>query len=172
MKRFLWLIPIAAIVGLDQLTKWLVVNVLGLNEPGEHITVIDGILDFTFVENTGMALGMLSDHRWVFMVTSTIAIIAILVVMLVYYKRFYTPLLYTGLSFIAGGGIANMIDRTILGYVVDFIDFQPLIPFWKWIFNVADAFVCVGCAIVILYVILDDVKARRKTKSSDSQTQN
>lgn len=174
MKRLLWLIPIAAIIGLDQLTKWLVVNVLGLDQKGEPITVIGGVLDFTYHENTGMALGLLDqkDERWIFMVASTIAIIAILIVMFVYYKRFYNPLLYTGLAFIAGGGIGNMIDRTILGYVVDFIDFQPLIPFWKWIFNVADAFVCVGSALVIIQVLVSDFKESRKNKTGDHSSQN
>jgi len=172
MKRLLWLIPIAAVVGLDQLTKWLVVNVLGLDEKGEFITVINGVLDFTYHENTGMALGLLKNHRWVFMMASTLAIVAICVFMFIYYHKYYHPMIYTALSFIVGGGIGNMIDRTVLGYVVDFIDFQPLIPFWKWIFNVADAFVCVGSALVIIHVLISDFKESRQNKTGDHSSQN
>ena len=172
MKRFLWLIPIAAVIGLDQLTKWLVVtNMNYVEAPPHSIPVIDGILNFTYIHNDGAAMGILDDHRWVFMVASTLAIIAICVFMFVYYNKYYHPFLYLSLSFIVGGGIGNMIDRTALGYVVDFIDVR-FIPFWEWIFNVADSFVCVGCAMVILYILISDQKAKRKTDLGDNPSQN
>jgi len=60
---------------------------------------------------------------------------------------------------IISGGIGNMIDRTLLGYVVDFIDFR-LINFA--VFNGADSFVCVGAGILILALILDIIKESRK----------
>lgn len=161
--RFLWLIPIALVVGLDQLTKYLVVANMELHD---SIPVIEGILNFTYIHNEGAAMGILDDSRWVFMITSTVAIIGVSVFMFGWYKKYYNPLLYTSLSFIVGGGIGNMIDRTVLGYVIDFVDVK-FIPFWKWIFNVADAFVCVGCGMVILYIILSDVR-ESKLKKADS----
>lgn len=161
--RFLWLIPIALVVGLDQLTKYLVVANMELHD---SIPVIEGILNFTYIHNEGAAMGILDDSRWVFMITSTVAIIGVSVFMFGWYKKYYNPLLYTSLSFIVGGGIGNMIDRTVLGYVIDFVDVK-FIPFWKWIFNVADAFVCVGCGMVILYIILSDVRVS-KLKKADS----
>ena len=166
MKRFLWLLPIAAVVGLDQLTKWLAVTYL---KAVDTVPIIKNALHLTYLENRGAAFGMLKDHRWVFMVVSTLAIIAIIAAMLLYYKKLYSPFLYVGLAFIAGGGIGNMIDRIWLGYVVDFIDFR-LIDFA--IFNTADSFVCVGCAIVILYVIFGDMKASKTDKTGDHSSQN
>lgn len=166
MKRFLWLLPIAAVIGLDQLTKWLAVTYL---KEIDTIPIIKNALHLTYLENRGAAFGMLKDHRWVFMIVSTIAIVAIIAVMLAHYKKLYDPLLYVGLTFIAGGGIGNMIDRIALGYVVDFIDFR-LIDFA--IFNVADSFVCVGCALVILQILLGDLKAKSQNKTGDHSLQN
>ncbi len=166
MKRLLWLIPIAAVVGLDQLTKWLAVVHL---KKVDTIPIFEDALHLTYLENRGAAFGMLKDHRWVFMVASTLAVVAIIVAMLVYFEKLYNPLLYTGLAFIAGGGIGNMIDRVALGYVVDFIDFR-LIDFA--IFNVADSFVCVGCALVILQILLGDLKDKHKNKTGDHSSQN
>ncbi len=159
--RFLWLLPIAVTVWLDQLSKQLAVaHLKGI----DTYPLIDGVFHLTYLENRGAAFGMFKDHRWVFMIISTVAIIAVLAFMLGGYKKYHSPLLYTGLSLIAGGGIGNMIDRIALGYVVDFFDFR-LINFA--VFNVADTFVCVGCGIVVLYIILDDIK-QSKQKKADS----
>lgn len=164
MKKLLWLLPIAAVIGLDQLTKYLAVLYL---QPIKTHPVIENVLHLTYVENSGAAFGILKDHRWVFMVISTIAIIAVIVFMLtIYKKKHYNPLLYLGLSLVAGGGIANMIDRIVLGYVVDFVDFR-LINFA--VFNVADIFVCVGCALILFYVIKSDIAESRKKKESEQK---
>ena len=56
-----------------------------------------------------------------------------------------------------------MIDRVRLGYVVDFIDFCAFPKLWKWIFNVADACVCVGAALLILALAVDSVKDAKKS---------
>ena len=66
-------------VAVDQLTKRLVVAFLA--ERGS-VDVIPGVLRFTYVENDGAAFGMLSEHRWVFMVISTVAIVAMLIYLL------------------------------------------------------------------------------------------
>ena len=141
---------IAGIIGFDQLTKWLaVVNLQG--EPS--FPLWREVLHFTYTENTGMAFGMLKDHRWVFMVFSTVSIIALIV----YLFRFRpeSRWMQVSMAFIIGGGIGNMIDRIFLGYVVDFIDFT-LINFA--IFNIADSFVCIGAGIMIVYLVIDLVK--------------
>ncbi len=165
MKKLLWLLPIAAIVGLDQLTKYLVVKNLELHK---SITIINGVLNFTRTGNDGAVAGILDDHRWVFMSVSTVAIIAMLIFMFGFYKKYYSPLLYTSLSMVVGGGIGNMIDRIALVDVVDFIDVK-FIPFWKLIFNVADIFVCVGCALILFYVIKSDIAESRKRKESEQK---
>lgn len=162
--RFLWLLPIALVVGLDQLTKFLIVQNLA---EYESIPIIDGILNFTRIPNDGAAFGILDDHRYVFIIASSAVIVAATVFMFVYYKKYYHPLLYTALSFVVGGGIGNMIDRVAFVNVVDFIDVK-FIPFWKWIFNVADIFVCVGAGIILIYFIVTDIKENKKKKPDNT----
>ena len=71
-----------------------------------------------------------------------------------------------GIAVIIGGGIGNMIDRVAYGFVVDMIDFCPF-DFWIWIFNVADACVCVGAGVVILSIVLDIVKEVKARKNEN-----
>ena len=152
---------IAAVIGLDQLTKWL--TVVNLAEY-ESFPLWQDVLHFTQVKNTGMAFGMLKDHRWVFMVFSTIAIVALIV----YLFRFHpqSRWMQVSMAMIIGGGIGNMIDRVFLGYVVDFID-VTLINFA--VFNVADSFVCVGAGIMIVCLVIDlikDIKLEHEKKEA------
>ena len=161
---------IVGVVGLDQLTKWLAVIYL----KGEaSFPLWKDVLHFTYAENTGMAFSLFSgeNERWIFMLFSTVAIVGILV-----YLIFWRPesrWMQVSLAMIAGGGIGNMIDRVLLGYVVDFIDFT-LIDFA--IFNVADSFVCVGAGILIVCLLLDikkEMKAERTArlaKTEESET--
>ncbi len=158
---------IVGVVGLDQLTKWLAVIYL----KGEaSFPLWEEVLHFTYAENTGMAFSLFSgeNERWVFMLFSTIAIVGILV-----YLIFWRPeskWMQVSLAMIVGGGIGNMIDRVLLGYVVDFIDFT-LIDFA--IFNVADSFVCVGAGILILCLLLDiknEIRAERAAKLAKDTT--
>jgi signal peptidase II len=151
---------IIGIVGLDQLTKWLAVIYLQ-GEPS--FPLWKDVLHFTYVENPGMAFGMMQNNRWVFMVFSTVAIVGLAV----YLFRFRpeSRWMQVSLALIIGGGIGNMIDRVVLGYVIDFIDFT-LIDFA--VFNVADSFVCVGAGMMIVYLIADIVKDYKKAKTKDS----
>ena len=152
---------IAAVIGLDQLTKWL--TVVNLAEY-ESFPLWQDVLHFTYVKNTGMAFGMLKDHRWVFMVFSTIAIVALIV----YLFRFRpeSRWMQISMAMIIGGGIGNMIDRVFLGYVVDFID-VTLINFA--VFNVADSFVCIGAGIMILCLVLDLIKEIKLEKAQKAE---
>jgi signal peptidase II len=158
---FIWLALIAVTVFLDQITKYLTILYL---KPIDTQPLWEGVLHLTYVENTGAAFGMMKDSRWIFMVTSTVAIIGILVYMVyrTYIKKNPLPWVEAlSLSFIVGGGIGNMIDRTLLGYVVDMIDFR-LINFA--VFNVADSFVCVGAGLMVLYLIREMVKEAKVEK--------
>lgn len=146
-------------VFLDQLTKMLAIVYLQ-GEPS--FPLWKDVLHFTFVQNPGAAFGMLSNARWVFMTASIVAIVGIFFYLIKY--RPQNKLLVISLSMIAGGGIGNMIDRVIYGYVVDFIDFT-LIDFA--VFNVADSFVTVGACILIVYLVLDIIK---DFKNSRNQT--
>ena len=154
---WIWIVVIVASVFADQLTKQLVVNFLDREEPFD---VIEGVFRFSYVENRGAAFGMLDDHRWVFMIVSTLAIVGIIFYMWKFCRD--SKLLCLGLSLIVGGGIGNMIDRCFRGSVVDFIDVD-FIDFY--VFNVADMFVCVGCGLMILYIIISEIKEAKAKKA-------
>ena len=159
----IWLAVIIVTVFLDQLTKYLTVLHL---KPIDTYPIIEDVFHLTYVENTGAAFGMMKDARWVFMITSTLAIIGILGYMIYRYyvkkeKLHWAEAL--SLSLIVGGGIGNMIDRTMLGYVVDMIDCR-FINFA--VFNVADSFVCIGAGLMILYLIVLTVKEIKAEKAA------
>ena len=153
---------IGIIVGgivLDQVSKLLVVQFMELYET---VPLIPNVLHFTYIHNRGAAFGSMTDKRWLFMIVSTVAILG-LAIYLFRFCRKSSPLTQIALALIISGGVGNMIDRVRLEYVIDFIDFCAF-PFWTWIFNVADAFVVVGCGMVILALILDEVKEAKKKK--------
>ena len=159
----IWLAVIIVTVFLDQLTKYLTVLHL---KPIDTLPIIEDVLHLTYVENTGAAFGMMKDARWVFMVTSTAAIIGILGYMIhrVYIKKEKMPWMEAlSLSLIVGGGIGNMIDRTMLGYVVDMIDCR-FINFA--VFNVADSFVCIGAGVMILHLLIMTAQEYKATKAA------
>lgn len=160
-----WFLLMIAMVFADQLTKWLAV----INLKGEgSFPLWEGVFHLTYVENTGSAFGMLKDHRWVFMSLSVVLIIGLLAFFVYFYKSL-SPIMRCACSMIIAGGIGNMIDRVLVGYVVDFFDFT-LIDFA--VFNVADSFVCVGAGLFILWFILDSVKEEKAKKQKKLEEAN
>lgn len=112
---------------------------------------IDGkLINLTYLENRGAAFGILQDKRLVFIILTT----AIVLYLLYYFvKNIKTSpmILNLSLAMIISGAIGNFYDRLIHGYVVDFLEFS----FVKFpVFNVADILVTVGCALMIIYIIL------------------
>ncbi len=153
------LIIIVGIV-LDQITKFLTVTLLELYET---FPIIEGVIHFTRVHNTGAAFGSMKDARWIFMIVSAVAITTMLAYL--YFGHATSRLYEISLAMVISGGIGNMIDRVALGYVVDFIDFR-LINFA--VFNGADSFVCVGAGLLILALILE-IFEETKSKSGDKK---
>lgn len=161
-----WMIITAAVIlgviAVDQVSKVLVSELLYR----KSVVLIPDVLDFTYVENRGMAFGLLEDHRWVFIVLSVVGLAAIGFYLFRYGKTWLTRI---SLALILGGGVGNMIDRIRLGVVIDFIDFCALPTVWVWVFNIADAAVCVGAALFILDLILDIVREMRAKKAAATQ---
>lgn len=156
-----------AAVGLDQLSKYLVVANMELHE---SVDIIPHVLRFTYIQNDGAAFGSMDEHRWIFMVLSTVAIIGILVYL--FWKKPQDKLLLSSLILITGGGMGNMIDRVALGYVIDFIDFCAFPKIWMWVFNIADSCVCIGAGLLALWLILDmvrEVKAEKAKKAAEAE---
>lgn len=162
----LFILLVIGTVLLDQLTKYWVLQSL---VPIGEFKLWPDVLHFTYVENRGAAFGMLADHRWVFMVISTAAILALVVYMCI--ARPKSRFEIVSLAFIAGGGIGNMIDRIFRGFVVDFID-VTCINFY--VFNVADSFVCIGCGMMLLHLVLAEVGEQKAKKAApaDAPTDN
>ena len=160
-------VALAAVI-LDQITKLLVVK--NFDNIGDSVDIIRNVLRFTYVTNDGSAFGMLSDARWVFMLFSTLGILAMAAYVICFAKE---NSWFTTVSFgmVIGGGIGNMIDRLFNGetfgngVVIDFIDFCAFPEIWKWVFNVADSFVCVGVALLIASFVADEVSRAKKHKS-------
>ena len=155
-----WILITVGVVILDQFTKWLAVEYL---IPIGTFPIIKDALHLTYVENPGAAFGMMQNSRWIFLLVSTVAIIAIIIYLIKFATKNKLALL--SLAFILGGGIGNMIDRVALGYVVDFIDFR-LINFA--VFNVADSFVCVGAALLIIYVLFIEGKENKRPDGDEN----
>ena len=153
---------------LDQLSKWLIFTNMELTEPPQSIPIIKNVLHITYITNDGAAFGMMDDprQRWIFIIVSTVAIIGFAVYL---YLGHADNMLYgIAMSIVVSGGIGNMIDRfgfgfyvnpeTQMGEVIDFIDFCAFPKIWSAIFNVADAFVCIGAGLLVLALILDVIK--------------
>lgn len=161
-KMLCWIITALCAVIIDQVSKYLVVVFL---KPLGYVPLWQDVLHLTYAENTGAAFGLLKDHRWVFMIISAVAIIAMIIFMFLY--RNNNNLLFNiSMGMIIGGGIGNMIDRIMNGFVVDFIDFT-LINFA--IFNGADSFVCVGGVLLFIYILFIEGKSRNEENSPDAE---
>ncbi len=168
------LIITAIVIILDQISKAIVVAAI---PEGHLIEVIPDIFNLTYIENKGAAFGMLSEHRWVFMVISVLAIVGIL--FFLWKEKPESYWIKTTLAFILGGGIGNMIDRTFRPGVVDFIDADfvqyPVIGLEGGfsmhledfpIFNIADCFITVGCFTLIVYLLFVELPKETNEKKN------
>ncbi len=146
-KKFIIFFIVSAILVLvDQITKVAASVTLKGKDP---FIVIPGVLEFRYLENRGMAWGMMQGAGIFFIILTCAILTAVIffMVRLPFKKRFY-PLLAFGAQLFAGG-IGNLIDRVALHYVRDFI-YVSAINFP--IFNVAD--MCVTCAISLLVILI------------------
>ena len=149
IRRHIHVWVAVAVIVLDQATKALVRGRFNLHE---GVTLIPGLLDITRVHNTGAAYGFMNAVDFPFKagVFAVIAIVALTALM--FYARSLEAgqrLTRLGLSLVIGGAAGNLIDRIAAGYVLDFVDVYR--GNWHfWAFNVADAAISVGVALMIL----------------------
>jgi signal peptidase II len=142
-----WL-PIAIVV-LDQVTKAVVRALLPL---GSSVAAVPGILNFTHVQNTGAAFGFLNTAdfplKTVVIIVFAIAAVAGVAWYAAQLGR-HQLVARLALALIIGGAAGNLLDRVLVGSVVDFVD-----VYWRtyhfWAFNVADSAITVGVGIMIL----------------------
>lgn len=135
----------AIVLGLDQLTKFLIRQNIQLYESWSFFPALARIFRLTFITNTGAAFGMFPQLGIAF----TIIAIMVVISLLSFHHLLPIEILWIRLSLglMLGGAMGNLLDRLIRGYVVDFID----IGFWP-IFNLADLSVVTGVAILAYYL--------------------
>jgi len=133
---------VSSVILFDRLTKIFFTSIL---HPGESFSVIRNVFHFTLVHNTGIAFGLFKDNSFVFFVIPVIAI-GLLIYNIYYYHKFgeLDALYIVAFSLILGGAIGNLVDRILLGHVIDFIDFRV----WP-VFNVADSAITIGAFIIL-----------------------
>jgi signal peptidase II len=148
--KFLLLLSVP-LIGLDQLTKWLIQR----NIPyGNEVPIIPGFFSLVHVSNTGAAFSLLQGNNPFFIVLGTLAL-AVVVFLLIRNQWETEPSRQlqwtTKISFalLAAGIVGNLIDRLVKGSVVDFLHFYIREYAWPS-FNVADSCICIAAGLLIL----------------------
>ncbi len=137
----------AVLVGIDQWVKALCVSRLKGQDP---VVLIDGVLEFRYLENHGAAFGMLQNQQWFFWILTALFICAAVWFFVKVPKTSYYLPLSISILFLLSGAVGNFIDRIVNQYVVDFIYFK-LIDFP--IFNIADIYVTCSMVVLVLLVL-------------------
>ncbi len=145
----------ALFVVLDQLFKAWISGRLG--SPGRSMAFLPGLMRLTLVHNYGASWGMLAGKTTLLLIVTALVSLAILTVLLL--DKPARPLGRLSLSFILGGAVGNALDRAVQGYVVDMFETE-FVSFP--VFNVADCCITLGAALLILWVLLDERKEKRR----------
>lgn len=139
---------LAAIVVLDQLTKLIVHRTMALHQ---SIPVIEGLLNLTYIRNTGAAFGIFAGSAEIFRRPFLILVSVLASVFIVTLLRRLADSergLVIALTFVLGGAIGNLIDRVFYGEVIDFLDVYWRDYHWP-AFNIADSFITIGVTIAL-----------------------
>lgn len=154
----------ALIAGIDQAIKYFVVQDL---MPVKEVKVIDGLFSLVYVENRGVALGMMQNHVWLFAVI-TVLLIAVLLFFIIS-KKFTGKLFIISTTLLIGGGIGNFADRVTKGFVVDYLS----VSFFPPVCNFADYCITVGAVLLIISMIMSDMSKKPsdklKAKAADNE---
>lgn len=159
MKKLSWFFHLLVIVlvGLDQLTKVLVVKTMFLFQ---RVEVIPGFFNLTRIHNRGVIFGAFSNlnHPVGRIILATASLLALAVVFLFYLKTPITErMIKLSFSLILAGALGNLLDRLTRGYVVDFIDLHVGRHHWPY-FNLADSFITVGGLLLIIFLFIPQRK--------------
>jgi signal peptidase II len=145
------------LVALDQLVKYLVLQNIPL---GAHVPFLPYLVELTYVQNTGAAFSMFSDHTWLLALVS-LAISALLA-LAIWKNLFHHPIGKVTLTLLLAGALGNFLDRAFRGFVVDMFN----VLFMNFaVFNVADVCVVVGgIGAAVYYLFLSDKLEPRSEK--------
>ena len=133
---------------------------------GQSVPFIPFIMDLTYVQNTGAAFSLLRQHTWLLALVS--ALVVLVMCLLTVRGFFKNPLGRWSAALVLAGGMGNLIDRAVFGFVTDmfkttFIDFP--------VFNFADCCITVGVPLLFLYVLLYVGKDEKKEDEADDPAQ-
>lgn len=152
MTYIIYLFITCSLVLIDQFSKQLVTGYIDLYQ---KIEVIPGFFNLTYVQNYGAGFSILEGQRTLFLII-TVAAVILFSYMLIKGKN--NGLLYkASLLLILGGTVGNFIDRLVHTYVVDFLDFI-ILGYDFPVFNIADSFLTVGVALLLIYTIFIEGK--------------
>ncbi len=140
-KKIILAVASIAIIMLDQISKLIMID--------KNINIIPQILSFSYTQNTGVAFGLISNNI-IFVIIFNIVILGIIIKFLKENNESIDYTVLVSLILILSGGIGNLIDRILKGYVVDFIKFDFInFP----IFNVADISITLGIFILVIIIV-------------------
>ena len=146
----------AILVLADQVSKAIVVRTMSLYE---SIPIIPNFFHFTYITNDGMAFGI--DFPFGYFIFSSVSLL--LTLFLFWYLwsvRNHSIVIRLGLAMIIAGAIGNLIDRLMLGEVIDFLDFM-IRDFHWYVFNLADSYVTVGMVLLLIDSIILEKKREK-----------
>mgnify|MGYP001298234932 FL=1 len=146
----------AALVLADQISKTIVVRTMSLYE---SVPIIQNFFHFTYITNDGMAFGINFPFGYFIFTTISILLTAFLFWYL-WSVRNHSIIIRLGIGLIIAGAIGNLIDRILLGEVIDFLDFM-IGDFHWYVFNLADSYVTVGMGLVLFDSIVLEKKRER-----------
>ena len=164
-NKYPWFSAItAAVIFLDQITKYAVVQRFRLHE---SVQVIPGFFDLTYVRNPGAAFGFLAGASgvWRSIFFITISLVA-LVVIAALVRQTRDRLSLYAFALIGGGAVGNLIDRVRFGEVVDFIDWYYRTYHWPT-FNIADSAISLGVGLLVIDTLFHRKQEEQKTEISN-----
>ena len=155
IKRFCVYFWAVVLIIVDQIVKVAVVT----NIKDDAVTIIKGILRFSYCENEGVAFSLGNGHVPVFIVLNLLMICG-LVVFYERNKKNFNLVNKIFFTMVIAGGTSNLIDRAFRGYVIDFIDIGELFDFAR--FNVADIFIVCGSIGLVISVFVSEFRKKDK----------
>jgi len=129
----------------DRFTKYLIMTNM---QVGEALPSQDSFFALRYTLNYGVSFSMLEGHTEVLIAVQIVLFAGVTGACIVTYIKLRHPVLQTSLCWIASGGMGNLIDRALYGYVVDFISVGSF-PVW----NFADMCVVGGCILIAIYLL-------------------
>jgi signal peptidase II len=141
MKKVKFFVINIILITIDQIFKYYIL----INKENLPNNIINGVLNFTYCENRGIAFGIGQGGAKIFALMTLLMIIVALIYIAFKFNKL-KGLTVFGIALVISGGIGNLIDRLFRGYVIDYIDFSEIVDFP--IFNFADICIVVGVIII------------------------